>query len=117
MDLNLWWLHRCQCCHARNRSVSDWSDNVKFASYDSPLWLCGECGYGLCDFDCDGVPFRTRNMSWLDVRVSPGIYHDKLCWVGWSPQFPHISLYATSKDGAKRNMEQWVESYLTRKQW
>lgn len=44
---------RCQCCHARNRSVDFWPTK-------SSSWLCGECAYGLCDFDCGGVPWRKQ---------------------------------------------------------
>lgn len=51
--MNLWFLHRCWCCHARNRSVSFWSSK-------GWAWLCGECAYGLCDFDCDGLAFRSQ---------------------------------------------------------
>lgn len=47
------WLHRCACCHGRNRSVSFWAAK-------SYLWLCGECVY-VCDGHCDGTPYRKAN--------------------------------------------------------
>ena len=48
-------LHRCSCCHARNRSVTFWY--IKGGVY-----LCGECVH-LCEGDCKGIPFRQR-MYW-----------------------------------------------------
>ena len=50
---------RCECCHARNTSVSDWSFKIRPTRGNS-TWMCGECGFGLCNFDCHGVPWRRR---------------------------------------------------------